>query len=80
MNVACAFFAAVLSTGVEIPDTPFFRAEKRAAAAMMRFLDRLIAEARRENSTCSTCSTWLEKEIASLERLRDGRQVRHGQR
>ena len=53
-------------------DTPFYRAEKRAAAAMMRFLDRLIAEARRENSTCSTCSTWLEKEIASLERLRVG--------
>ena len=53
-------------------DTPFYRAEKRTAAAMMRFLDRLIAEARRENSTCSTCSTWLEKEIASLERLRVG--------
>ena len=53
-------------------DTPFYRAERRAAAAMMRFLDRLIAEARRENSTCSTCSTWLEKEIASLERLRVG--------
>jgi mannose/cellobiose epimerase-like protein (N-acyl-D-glucosamine 2-epimerase family) len=29
-------------------DTPFYRAEKRAAAAMMRFLDRLIDEAKRE--------------------------------
>ena len=29
-------------------DTPFYRAERRAAAAMMRFLDRLIAEAKRE--------------------------------
>ena len=29
-------------------DTPFYRAEKRAAAAMMRFLDRLIAEAKNE--------------------------------
>ena len=90
-------------------DTPFYRAEKKAAAAMMRFLDRLIDEAKREldrlstndnchncsqitntNSTRSTCSTrlnnpensvnpvkkeqtyWLEKEIASLERLRVG--------
>ena len=92
-------------------DTPFYRAEKRAAAAMMRFLDRLIVEAKGEldrlstnrnchncpqiantNSPRSTCSTrlnnpenpvnpvkkarckayWLEKEIASLERLRAG--------
>jgi len=90
-------------------DTPFYRAEKRAAAVMMRFLDRLIAEGKKEldrlstnrnchncsqiantNSTRSTCSTrlnnpenpvnpvkkeqahWLEKEIASLERLRVG--------
>lgn len=38
-------------------DTPFYRAEKRAAAAMMRFLDRLIAEAKRalELSTNGNC-------------------------
>ena len=29
-------------------DTPFYRAERRTAAAMMRFLDRLIDEAKRE--------------------------------
>ena len=105
-------------------DTPFYRAERRAAAAMMRFLDRLIAEAKRElnrlytNGNCHNYSQitnanvavasgslgalvkvvsthdlqnsktpnsesnivsaapretyWLEKEIASLERLRVG--------
>ena len=29
-------------------DTPFYRAERRAAAAMMRFLDRLIVEGKKE--------------------------------
>ena len=87
-------------------DTPFYRAERKAAAAMMRFLDRLIEEAKKEldglatndnhhncsqiTNTNSTRSTrlnnpenpvnpvkneqthWLEKEIASLERLRVG--------
>ena len=59
-------------------DTPFYRAEKRAAAAMMRFLDRLIAEARRElekitrQGSTAPRTRWLEKEIASLERLRVG--------
>ncbi len=106
-------------------DTPFYRAEKRAAAAMMRFLDRLIAEAKKcltqevlatkntkdhkdfagfasfaaktndpanpvilskslrasvppssvlgESNFTPSCETyWLEKEIASLERLRAG--------
>ncbi len=59
-------------------DTPFYRAEKRAAAAMMRFLDRLIAEARRElekisrQGTAAPRTKWLEKEVASLERLRVG--------
>ena len=63
-------------------DTPFYRAEKRAAAAMMRFLDRLIAEAKRElelstNGNCHNCSqigncNLLAKEVASLERLRTG--------
>ena len=71
-------------------DTPFYRAEKRAAAAMMRFLDRLIAAGHREiekvsrdaeaqgedkslRASASPRETkWLEKEIASLERLRIG--------
>ena len=70
-------------------DTPFYRAEKKAAAAMMRFLDRLIAEGKKtltqsspssqseESKTSRTLRTsretyWLEKEIASLERLRAG--------
>ena len=58
-------------------DTPFYRAEKRAAAAMMRFLDRLIAEAKREYERLRVSAPpretkWLEKEIASLERLRVG--------
>ena len=70
-------------------DTPFYRAERRAAAAMMRFLDRLIAEGKKtltqsspssqseESKTSRTLRTsretyWLEKEIASLERLRVG--------
>ena len=66
-------------------DTPFYRAEKRAAAAMMRFLDRLIAEARKthaeiaenaegrkDSASLRLCVKNLEKEIASLERLRVG--------
>jgi formate C-acetyltransferase len=70
-------------------DTPFYRAERRAAAAMMRFLDRLIDEAKKtlaqssprlqseKSKTSRTLWTsretyWLEKEIASLERLRVG--------
>ena len=58
-------------------DTPFYRAERRAAAAMMRFLDRLIAEGKRELEKISLRETkWLEKEIASLERLRVGRRRR----
>ena len=58
-------------------DTPFYRAEKRTAAAMMRFLDRLITEAKREYERLRVSAPpretkWLEKEIASLERLRIG--------
>ena len=72
-------------------DTPFYRAEKRTAAAMMRFLDRLIAEGKKELarvahrnaetqgegkrlrvSASPRETKWLEKEIASLERLRVG--------
>ena len=50
-------------------DTPFYRAEKKAAAAMMRFLDRLIATA---TAHPDAGSPWMKKEIASLERLRAG--------
>ena len=50
-------------------DTPFYRAEKRAAAAMMRFLDRLIATAKAHPDAGSH---WMKREIASLERLRAG--------
>ena len=66
-------------------DTPFYRAERKAAAAMMRFLDRLIAEARKthaeiaenaegrkDSASLRLCVKNLEKEIASLERLRVG--------
>ena len=52
--------------------TPFYRAEKRAAAAMMRFLDRLIAEAKRELKETAADGGFLPKAIASLERLRVG--------
>ena len=50
-------------------DTPFYRAERKAAAAMMRFLDRLIATAKAHTDADSQ---WMRKEIASLERLRVG--------
>ena len=50
-------------------DTPFYRAEKRAAAAMMRFLDRLITTAKAHPDAGSPM---MRKEIASLERLRAG--------
>ncbi|MBR4613758.1 MAG: hypothetical protein IKO40_13715, partial [Kiritimatiellae bacterium] len=69
-------------------DTPFYRAEKRAAAAIMRFLDRLIEEGKRElekidaaidgNRLQSTAiggrvgMEFLSKAVASLERLRVG--------
>jgi len=50
-------------------DTPFHRAEKRTAAAVMRFLDRLLAQAKAHPDAAAP---WLAKEIASLERLRQG--------
>ena len=50
-------------------DTPFYRAERKAAAAMMRFLDRLIVTAKAHPDADSP---WMRKEIASLERLRVG--------
>ena len=55
-------------------DTPFYRSEKRVAAAIMRFLDRLVAAAEAELARCGgkTSEGLLEKEIASLKRLRVG--------
>ena len=56
------------------PDTPFYAAEKRTAAAILRFLDRLVAAAEQELARCGgkTQEGLLEKEIASLKRLRAG--------
>ena len=55
-------------------DTPFYRSEKMAAAALLRFVDRLIAGARAELARCGgrTDEGLIEKELASLERLRVG--------
>ena len=56
------------------PDTPFYAAEKRTAAAILRFLDRLVAVAEHELARCGgkTSEELLEREIASLKRLRVG--------
>ena len=55
-------------------ETPFFRAERRTAAAILRFLDRLVAAAEKELARLGgkTEEGLLEKEIASLKRLRVG--------
>lgn len=50
-------------------DTPFYRAERKTAAAMMRFLDRLIVTAKAHPDAGSY---WMRREIESLERLRIG--------
>ena len=57
-----------------MPDTPFHRSEKMAAAAVMRFLDRLVACAEWELAKCGgkTEERLLEREIESLKRLRAG--------
>jgi len=56
------------------PDTPYYRAEKRTAAALLRFVERLLAGAKAELARCGgkTEEGLLEREIASLERLRIG--------
>lgn len=56
------------------PDTPFYTAEKRVAAAILRFLDRLVAAAEAELVRCGgkTEEGLLEREIESLKRLRVG--------
>jgi len=55
-------------------DTPFVKSEQRAAAALLRFVDRLVAGAEKELAACGgkTAEGLLEKEIASLKRLRIG--------
>ena len=55
-------------------DTPFYRSERMAAEAALRFVDRLIAGAEKELARCggSTEEKLLEREIASLKRLRLG--------
>ena len=55
-------------------DTPFYRSERQTAEALLRFVDRLIAGAERELAKCggSTEECFLEREIASLKRLRAG--------
>ena len=50
-------------------DTPFYRSEKSAAETILRFLDRLIRTAKAHPDAASPL---MQKEIASLERLRAG--------
>ncbi len=50
-------------------DTPFYRAEKRTAAAIMRFINRLLTQAKAHPDKDSP---WMKKQIASLERLSKG--------
>ena len=52
---------------------PFYDGLKIAMDAMLAGLDRFIAQGKKNNSTRSTRSTRLKKEIACLERLRNGR-------
>lgn len=54
--------------------TPFYRAEQMTAAVMLRFVERLIVEAEKELARCggATQEKLLEREIASLKRLRVG--------
>ena len=50
-------------------DTPFYRAEKSAAATILRFVERLLVTAKAHPDACSPM---MQKEIASLERLAKG--------
>lgn len=56
------------------PDNPFYEAEKRAADAILRFLDRLVREGEAELARCGgrTEEGLLEREIDSFKRLRVG--------
>ena len=51
---------------------PFYDGLRIAMDAMLAGIDRFIAQGKKNNSARSTCSARLEKEIASLERLRNG--------
>jgi formate C-acetyltransferase len=54
--------------------TAFYKAERMAANALLRFVERILAEAKAELARCGgrTEAGLLEREIASLERLRVG--------
>ena len=67
-------FPGMKSRVDDYPDTPFYRAEKMTAAAILRFIDRLIAGADAELKRCGgkTEEGLLEREIGSLKRLRIG--------
>ena len=52
---------------------PFYDGLKIAMDAMLAGIDRFVAQGKKNNSTRSTRSTRLKKEIACLERLRNGR-------
>ena len=51
---------------------PFYDGLAITMDAMLLGIDRFIEQGRKNNSKCTTCSTRLKKEIASLERLRSG--------
>ena len=51
---------------------PFYEGLQIAMAAMLKGIDRFIEQGKKNNSTRSTCSTRLRREIACLERLRNG--------
>ena len=51
---------------------PFYDGLAITMDAMLLGIDRFIEQGRKNNSTCTTCSTRLKKEIASLARLRNG--------
>lgn len=54
--------------------TAFYKAERMAANALLRFVERILAEAKAELARCGgrTEAGLLEREISSLERLRVG--------
>ena len=56
----------------DVKGDPFYDGLQIAMDAMLAGIDRFIGQGRKNISTCSTCSTRLKKEIACLERLRNG--------
>ena len=51
---------------------PFYDGLQIAMDAMFAGIDRFVEQGKKNIPTCSTCSTRLNKEVASLERLRNG--------